>query len=367
MQFEKNQDGWQWNLKTKIVVSHLSSTLLLIFLVGLLALKYGGSKIGLPVSEDLAQWGAFGISLLSMGSLLIGASLTRSLFREFENVSQNLGLSSRQVADSSMELSNASNNLSRIAQEQASAIEVSNSTVIDVSGMMGVMSKSADISSQTAQEAFSMSQETSQAMETLSEAMSEILESNQRIEQLVKIIEQVAEKTEVIDDIVFKTQLLSFNASVEAERAGEHGRGFSVVAQEVGNLAQMSGTAAREIAGIVKNSIKEAELVSTDNKARVDRGSKLLMDTRSKMEGLQVSLLDILLSIKGIVNATAQQNDGMQRITATMNDISIRTQTTASTAEETASSSTELSGQAQNLLELADRLDSSLNGTYSHH
>ena len=71
-------------------------------------------------------------------------------------------------------------------------------------------------------------------------------ESNEQIENIVKIIGEISNKTAIINDIVFQTKLLSFNASVEAARAGEHGKGFAVVAEEVGNLAQMSGTAAKE-------------------------------------------------------------------------------------------------------------------------
>ncbi|NCQ16281.1 chemotaxis protein, partial [Candidatus Falkowbacteria bacterium] len=74
-------------------------------------------------------------------------------------------------------------------------------------------------------------------------SMDRISESNQDIASLVFAIEEIAEKTKIIDDIVFQTKILSFNASVEAERAGEFGRGFSVVAQEVSNLAKMSGRA----------------------------------------------------------------------------------------------------------------------------
>src|SRR5690606_36951178 len=117
-----------------------------------------------------------------------------------------------------------------------------------------------------ANEVKQVSETANESMTKLEMSIKEILHSNEKIEQLVKVIGNIGEKTKVMDEIVFQTKLLSFNASVEAERAGEHGRGFAVVAQEVGNLAQMSGKSAQEIAEIVKSSIQEAEAITTENK-----------------------------------------------------------------------------------------------------
>lgn len=79
------------------------------------------------------------------------------------------------------------------------------------------------------------------------------------IKEILEVIPLIKKKTNIIDEIVFKTQLLSFNASIEAERAGENGRGFSVVAQEIGNLAQTSGSAASDISDLIKSSLKKSQ------------------------------------------------------------------------------------------------------------
>ena len=116
--------------------------------------------------------------------------------------------------------------------------------------------------------------------------MREILLSNDRIEVFSTRIEEIGAKTEVIDDIVFQTKILSFNASVEAERAGELGRGFGVVAQEVGNLAAMSGQSAIEIASIVKSAMKESREIISENKIRVKKGADLCQLSVKKMRGV---------------------------------------------------------------------------------
>ena len=108
------------------------------------------------------------------------------------------------------------------------------------------------------------------SMSMLKDSMNEILESNDKIAELVKLMDNIGKKTEIMNDIVFQTKLLSFNASVEAERAGEHGRGFSVVAQEVGNLVN-EWDAASEIDDIVKHSVEESKKIVEANK-KVETG-----------------------------------------------------------------------------------------------
>ena len=85
--------------------------------------------------------------------------------------------------------------------------------------------------------------------------MTSISESTEDLDSINNSIRGI-QKTQVINDIVFQTQLLSFNASIEAAKAGVHGKGFSVVAEEVGKLAVLSGTAASEISEILKESSK---------------------------------------------------------------------------------------------------------------
>lgn len=87
------------------------------------------------------------------------------------------------------------------------------------------------------------------------ELVKEIERNNTELTKITNMISEINEKTQVINDIVFQTKLLSFNASVEVVRAGEHGKGFAVVAEEVGNLASMSGKASLDISEMLETSI----------------------------------------------------------------------------------------------------------------
>ncbi len=300
-------------------------------------------------------------SFLILGVLVVFAAFgsawyANNLARSIDMITDQVASASSQVASASEELTSSSEKLSSTSQQQAASIEETSASLTEISGMADSNVRSAENANQVAQEVNNLTTETQQWMSELSDAMKSIYDSNLRIEALVKIIEEIGEKTEVIDEIVFKTQLLSFNASVEAERAGEHGRGFAVVAQEVGNLAQMSGRAATEIASIVKNSIREADSVSKENKERVERGEYLTKETRIKMEAVIQRMTEILDSTNRIVLASKEQGESINQISENVESLNSATQNTASTAEQSASSSAELAAQSETLLSLVNRM-----------
>ena len=295
--------------------------------------------------------GFIAVTLISF-SYFFATMLSKSLL----SITNLVAEASTQVSAASNQLSNAADQLSSASQEQAASTEETSASLTEISGMVEANVQGAENASEHAQEVHAVAEDTRKSMDELKDAMVSIQASNARIEALVKVISEIGEKTEVIDDIVFKTQLLSFNASVEAERAGEHGRGFSVVAQEVGNLAQMSGKAATEIASIVKKSIKEAEEVARENKARVEAGEVLAGETGQKMGKVLSSLSTILEATSKIVAASKEQSQGIGQITTSVDGLNQSTQEIASTAEESASASEELNGQAKSLLSLVQDL-----------
>lgn len=301
----------------------------------------------------------------SLAFVLVGVGyiISTAMTKELIGLTESVGAATDQVAGASNELSTSADRQSASAQEQASAIQEASASLTEIAGMVEANVKGAEAASSAAKKVQEISAETEGSMSELSKSMAQILESNSKIEKLVKIIEEIGEKTEVIDDIVFKTQLLSFNASVEAERAGEHGRGFAVVAQEVGNLAQMSGKAATEISNILKSSIAEAWNVTTENKNQVQEGALLADETRSKMSRVLQELGEISESTSKIVAASKEQSQGISQITASIDALNHVTQETASAAEESATASAELNGQTESLENLVGDLRKIVLGT----
>lgn len=316
--------------------------------------------------EGAAESGVKFLSLLGVLATLLGGFLAyvigRSIVRPVSLISKNLEEISNNVAAASHELSSASTELSSMSSEQASSVEEISSSLEEIEGMVQNNVGHAEEAASLSQTVAEQSELGNVSMKKLEGAMKNILDSNARIEELVKVIGNIAEKTKVMDEIVFQTKLLSFNASVEAERAGEHGRGFAVVAQEVGNLAQMSGKSAREIAEIVNSSIKSAKEITSENKSRVEEGSTMVEQTSKILEKIMESASTVSRGATQVLHASKDQAKGIKQINEAMIQIDKGTQETAATAEETASSSEELSAQAVSLRQTVGRLAQMVTG-----
>ncbi|WP_211363207.1 methyl-accepting chemotaxis protein [Fluviispira multicolorata] len=129
----------------------------------------------------------------------------------------------------------------------------------------------------------------------------EVIQGNNRISEIVKVISEIENKTKIINTIVFQTKLLSFNASVEAARAGEYGRGFSVVTEEVGNLAQMSGNASKEISTMLQSSIDKVKNIIEETKENIENILNISKNAMNKLD--TVTHNNALIAQKSAVNA----------------------------------------------------------------
>lgn len=288
----------------------------------------------------------------------IGNSISKPILK----ITESLISTSKQVGLAAENLTEASQNLSEGAASQASSVEETTASLEELNGMIKQNEESNSHNSQNAEGVYQESEVANQSMDSLKRAMNEIMASNDRIDELVNIIKKIADKTAVMDEIVFQTKLLSFNASVEAERAGEHGRGFAVVAQEVGNLASMSGNAAQEISAIVKNSISEASAITGGNRKKVEEGSALVIKAAEAMIKIMKMAESVKTSSKHILEASKQQAIGMNQISTAMGQIDSQTQSTSSTATETSATSENLTKEVHRLNSLIDELLTIVNG-----
>jgi methyl-accepting chemotaxis protein len=158
--------------------------------------------------------------------------------------------------------------------------------------------------------------------------------------QIQQSSDQIADIVTLIDGIAFQTNLLALNAAVEAARAGEHGRGFAVVAGEVRALAQKSAEAAKEIKGLIEQSV-----------TRINEGTQLAAQSGEAMGGINQSIDEIAGMISQIAQASAEQSEGIRQVYQAITQIDGATQQNAALVEETTAASQTLSHQSALLQE----------------
>jgi methyl-accepting chemotaxis protein len=159
-----------------------------------------------------------------------------------------------------------------------------------------------------------------------------------------KIVDIIA----VIDGIAFQTNILALNAAVEAARAGEQGRGFAVVAAEVRNLAQRSAAAAKEVKGLIDDSV-----------GKVEAGSQKVAEAGQTMDEIVASVRRVTDIMGEIAAASQEQTTGIEQINQAITQMDQVTQQNAALVEEAAAAAASLQDQAGNLSQLVGvfRLD----------
>lgn len=303
----------------------------------------------IATASSLQQTVIFSVAC-GIGSLLLLLAITlRSIIKPIESAVSALGLSAAEVDIAAQRMSQRSGDLAKSATEQAAAVQESVASMTEMSSMIAQTSDSSSESLANVRRMAERTEDGNRIMERLASSTEAINQANTQLREMVDIINVISSKTSIINDIVFKTQLLSFNASIEAARAGQHGRGFAVVAEEFGNLAEMSGQAAKEIQGLLETSKKHvAEMVEMTHQ-RVTDGQAVSKEALSIFNEIARETNHISKQIQRITDATREQQIGVQQTSIAMNQMDQAAQRNSHLAGDSLRGSAELSEQSRRL------------------
>lgn len=316
------------------------------------------------------RWAVYG----GFGLAAILSCICTMLFAQ--RLSKTLKSALKALDNAGAEMSQLSTSLAETGHSVSEGVSESSASITETSASMDEISlmsqKNSDHSSQTHSSADKCLNATKQGIEVVGKVktcMQEITKCNddvftqnqlsaKRINEIVQVIQAIADKTRIINDIVFQTKILSFNASVEAARAGDLGKGFSVVAEEVGNLAQMSGEAAKDIENSLTESIQKVESIIKEDisqtqqmismaSTKVQEGSAVVDKCGRIFEEILTQVEEVTDLSNQISNSCREQNIGFDEVKKAITQLEEASHNNAKASVEVATSVEKMVDQAQ--------------------
>ena len=282
---------------------------------------------------------AIGGDLTRRAAVQVDNAELRALTDSVDLLIQNIGSIVRGIQSTTEDVKRAADeiaagneNLSQRTEEQASSLE---ETASSMEEMTTTVKQNADNAAQANQLALAARDQAERGGVIVNQAIAAMSDINHSSKKIADIIG-------VIDEIAFQTNLLALNAAVEAARAGEQGRGFAVVASEVRSLAGRSATAAKEIKGLIQDSVRKVE----DGSTRVTQSGQTL-------EEIVASVKKVSDIVAEIAAASREQSAGIEQVNRAVMQMDELTQQNASLVEQATTA-------ARNMSALADSLDENM-------
>ncbi|MBN3194807.1 methyl-accepting chemotaxis protein [Pectobacterium versatile] len=306
---------------------------LITLLLGLLISWFISRQITTPLGNTLSM-----AEKIATGDLTMSINTTRKdelgqlmsamskMNDNLHNMIDDIRVGVSQISNASSEIVAGNTDLSSRTEQQAAAVE---ETAASMEQLTATVKQNADNAHHANKLAISASQTAKQG----GEQVNNVVQTMTAIESSSK---RIAEITSVINSIAFQTNILALNAAVEAARAGEQGRGFAVVASEVRSLAQRSSQAAKEIEGLISESVTQ-----------VSRGATLVGNAGKTMNDIVISITQVHDIMGEIATASDEQSRGISQVSQAIVEMDSTTQQNAALVQQSSAAADSLEEQAR--------------------
>ncbi|WP_138418463.1 methyl-accepting chemotaxis protein [Aquibacillus sediminis] len=386
------------NSNSSIVVGIILSTLVLI--AGVVIALYVSSVITKPIAQVKERMNVIAKGDLKskaltykgddeVGELVYATNQmnenVQRLLSEINDVSEAVSEKSEELTQSANQVTEGSNQIASTMQELSSGTESQANTTSELAHTMANFGEKVTDANQTGERVYRYSEDVLQLTNSGSQLMKESVKQMEKIDQIVqegvekvngldRQSQEITKLVSVIKDIADQTNLLALNAAIEAARAGEHGKGFAVVADEVRKLAEQVADSVADITQIVNRIQNESSIVSTSLKGgyqEVEKGTEQMITTGETFEKIRLSMTEMANGVQTISNYLIKMEQNSDSINKSIEEIaavyeqsaagiqqtSASIEQTHSSMEEVASSSDELADNAEQLNRLIERFN----------
>ncbi len=277
-------------------------------------------------------------------SILLGYLITSSINSKITHIVEIMNEEGENLDEISNELDERSADMRAVSSNLSSATTETTSSMEEITQMIKNNTEGANRVSHLVEQSNGLINNSVGYLEQLSSRIKDvetsslslsdtIQKSNEELSEIIRVFNEVNDKTKIINDIVFQTKLLSFNASVEAARSGEHGKGFAVVAEEVGNLARISGESADQITILLEKSLSKVTEIVENSKTKIS--ASIAENQKYVQESVELGnqCKEVILKVSGdfgevaststqVSDASREQLVGVQEVNQAMQNIS---------------------------------------------
>ena len=297
-------------------------------------------------------------------------SQNTAMASDMSSASQQIASSIEQMNAAAQQVSSTIQQIAKGSQSQAQQLEETNKVVEKVTGAITMLSSKTQLAAEISIAVGEIAETGGKAAANAGERMSRISsvadESVEKIRALAERSSQITSVLDVIRKIADQTNLLALNAAIEAARAGEAGRGFAVVADEVRRLAESSAKAAEGIASLINQIQEDAQLTVKsieESSKEISAGKDIIANALQALQDIAKKVQDVVTQVKDVSSSTQAQVHEMEQLSKLASDIASVAEENASASEEVSSATEEqtagmeeITSAVQNLAKLSEEL-----------